>query len=115
MSKCVVIASGAAMCLGSAVETGLGIDGKGTWSYGAARVYVDINGRQGPNILGRDLFYFAIYKNGLIDDFGAVEDDAPLTEAQRQSVFNLACNKADTGSGWGCLGKIMNDSWQMNY
>ncbi|DAB20413.1 TPA: hypothetical protein CPT81_06775, partial [Candidatus Gastranaerophilales bacterium HUM_20] len=76
---------------------------------------VDINGQKGPNILGRDLFYFAIYKNGLIDDFGAVEDDAPLTEAQRQSVFNLACNKADTGSGWGCLGKIMNDSWQMNY
>lgn len=31
-------------------------------------IYVDVNGKKGPNIVGRDLFQLFLYNNGLIDD-----------------------------------------------
>ena len=73
---------------------------------------VDVNGQKGPNILGRDLFTLSIYNDGTIDDDGS---SAPLSEADRNTLFERDCN-GDTGAGdYGCFGKILNDNWQMNY
>ena len=73
---------------------------------------VDVNGQKGPNILGRDLFTLSIYNDGTIDDDGS---SAPLSEADRNTLFERDCN-GDTGTGdYGCFGKILNDNWQMNY
>ena len=73
---------------------------------------VDVNGKKGPNILGRDLFTLSIYNDGTIDDDGS---SAPLSEADRNTLFERDCN-GDTGAGdYGCFGKILNDNWQMNY
>ena len=82
-----------------------------------ANLMVDINGQKGPNILGRDLFFFALYKNGRVDDYNDETADAPLTKDQRDSSYNNNCMKAgsDAVSGWGCFGKILNDNWQMTY
>ena len=82
-----------------------------------ANLMVDINGPKGPNILGRDLFFFALYKNGRVDDYNAETADAPLTKDQRDASYNNYCMKAGTDavSGWGCFGKILNDNWQMTY
>ena len=63
-------------------------------------VGVDVNGKSGPNILGRDLIFFAVYKNGL---------------TARDNMFDTECNAGASTSGWGCFGKILNDNWEMTY
>ena len=68
-------------------------------------ILVDVNGQQGPNILGRDTFYIAIYNNGAIDTYNASATSVPLTKAQRESA----------GSEWSPFGQIFNDNWEMNY
>ena len=56
-----------------------------------------------------------IYNNGIIDDFNFSENTtAPMTEAARNTNYTNVC-AADT-TGWhGCLGKVINDNWQMTY
>lgn len=75
-------------------------------------VDVDINGAQGPNIAGRDMFNFAVFNNGVIDEQGV--STAPGTKEEREEIFNNGCIAAN--STWtGCFGKILNDNWEMNY
>ena len=68
-------------------------------------ILVDVNGRQGPNILGRDTFYIAIYNSGVIDSYNANATSVPLTEEQRESA----------GTEWAPFGQILNDNWEMTY
>ena len=78
-------------------------------------VAIDINGKKGPNIGGRDLFWMYFYNNGLIDDKpNDLVSNAPLTTEQREASFNKRCDTV-SGSPDGCMGKIINDGWQMNY
>ena len=78
-------------------------------------VGVDVKGKKGPNILGRDLFFFAVYNNGLIDDFIDNNSVPPLSKDDRESKFQSQCNSGAKSSGWGCFGKILNDNWEMTY
>ncbi len=73
-------------------------------------VMVDINGKKGPNIHGRDLFFVFIYNNGLIDDRAP---SAPMTEDARETSYKNRC-LAQSAVG-GCFGKILNDNWEMTY
>ena len=68
-------------------------------------ICVDINGQKGPNIVGRDLFFLAIYNNGIIDTYSNDVVSAPLTEEQR-----VAGNVM-----WKPFGDILNANWQMDY
>ncbi len=77
------------------------------------QVGLDINGQKGPNILGRDLFFIAVYKDGVLDDFNG--GSASLTEEQRNSIYTSDCQGSGNVSGWGCFGKILNDNWEMTY
>ncbi|OLA77448.1 MAG: hypothetical protein BHW55_04395 [Candidatus Melainabacteria bacterium 35_41] len=120
MSKCVVIASGAAMCLGSAVETGLGIDGKGTWSYGAARVYVDINGRQGPNILGRDFFDFVINDDGSVGGLqslhgSSMDSELATLKTHCSSYEKPLASQQLTENDGACFNYLLKNNWEMDY
>lgn len=60
-------------------------------------INVDINGVAEPNITGRDVFYFEILPNGVVEDHSKNEND---------------CSNPNSG---GCLTKIINDGWKMNY
>lgn len=77
--------------------------------------YVDVNGKKGPNIVGRDLFPIFLYNNGLIDDNDFSSDNtAPMTEEERNTNYAVCTN--NLGNQWhGCFGKILNDNWQMTY
>ena len=75
-------------------------------------IMVDINGKQGPNILGRDLFTIAVYKNGVLDDTAAA---APLSETERNTLYTSNCTGTGGANVWGCFGKILNDNWEMTY
>lgn len=61
-----------------------------------ARIYVDVNGNNKPNQLGRDVFWFWVVQNATLKPFS-----------------NSDC--ASDGVGKGCSMKIIKDSWQMNY
>lgn len=79
------------------------------------QIMLDINGKKGPNIVGRDTFAFMLYPDGQIDDFGDGVTQAPLTKEQRDASFNSYCNSGHATTWWGCVGKIINDGWQMTY
>ena len=78
---------------------------------------IDINGKQGPNIVGRDFFNMYLYNNNVIDDYDItnVNTTAPLDKDIRESNFIKACSSSASNLGHGCLGKILNDNWEMNY
>ncbi len=105
--KSFVLASGAS------IRPSYATDGS---NFKLLNVGIDVNGKKGPNILGRDFIFFAVYKNALIDDYtNDVNDNAPLTEEARDNMFNSECNAGASGSSWGCFGKILNDNWEMTY
>ena len=79
-----------------------------------AEIFVDANGQKGPNIVGRDLMNFFLYNDGTIDDYSG--SAPPISQATRESMFNSVCAKAGNAGSWhGCLGKLINDNWQMTY
>lgn len=70
-------------------------------------IIVDVNGQQGPNILGRDLFDFWVDDDGTL----TVYDDLDDVDTR----FSRECT-ANTDISYGyCLAKILNDGWKMDY
>lgn len=78
-------------------------------------LYVDVNGRQGPNIAGRDIFAIYVYNNGVIDDQAIDASNAPLSKEKREEAFSAKCDDATAKNWYGCFGKILNDNWEMTY
>ena len=77
-----------------------------SFSCGINRITLDLNGKKGPNTMGRDIFIIGINEYGFvvpIDDF--------------DSRFCNPKNVAEHGSasGYGCYKKILEDKWKMNY
>lgn len=99
----VIIKSGTAMCIVPAN------DGN------PAKVHADVNGVEGPNIGGRDMFTFYIYDDYSIDekDIGPEKIKDNTAEEARNTLFTSSCLSSTTGEG--CFGKILNDNWKMNY
>ncbi len=72
--------------------------------YGSGMVYVDINGTQSPNILGRDVFLFQIdTKKGIL----------PLCYEKDENYINSNCNMNSTGNENCCTAKIISDGWEI--
>lgn len=86
-TSCAVLASGSAMCI---MKNGASIIAT-----------VDINGKQGPNVYGRDLFHLSIENDGSVTS--VVSPD---------NATSGACQEGDYGE---CFAKILNDGWVMDY
>ena len=71
--------------------------------HGYFELQVDVNGAQGPNIVGRDLFYVGLYSDGKVAESYTNGD-----------WYAEKCGEADP-YGVGCLTKIMQDGWKMDY
>ncbi|MBR6163005.1 type II secretion system protein, partial [bacterium] len=85
---------------------------------------VDINGKKGPNQLGRDYFSFSAYPftnnvmpDGTYDLYSSNRYDDAKKTWNRIPIerINQDCNPKGSGEGWLCAGKIMQEGWQMNY
>lgn len=72
--------------------------------HGYLQLQVDVNGQQGPNILGRDLFYVELYSDGKVAENYNSGDD-----------WHADYCGDDFNYGFGCLTKIMRDGWKMDY
>ena len=78
---------------------------------GSNYFHLDVNGKKGPNIVGRDTFAIKIHSNGLLDELC---NSAPCSAEEREQLFTNNCIKSSS-LWWGCFGKILNDNWQMTY
>ena len=74
---------------------------------------VDVNGMDGPNIPGRDVFSMDIHKDGSISDFGSNCNDSNF------GCEPAKCTKSLTVDAWaaacGCLSAIIDSGWKMEY
>lgn len=120
IKSCVSIASGASICIGTAIIGGLGIDSKGTMSLGAARVYVDTNGLKGPNTYGRDFFDFVINQDGsagMIDGVFGVGVNSDLTTLKNNCVKYIELNEGQdmNANDGACFNYLVKNNWEMDY
>lgn len=111
-----LLASGSAICIDSGayeeVKADKDVNGDGkiddndiVYNAGVAKgqaltIEVDTNGAQEPNVSGRDLFTMDVAPNGMVYDSQWKDDE---------STFTLSPD------GPMPIGKIIADSWQMNY
>lgn len=77
----------------------------------AATVYIDINGKVSPNIVGRDLFKFDLAVNGLLYPVGSADynyyNDIEASDPGTECVKNLV--------GEYCAAYLMNNGYNMDY
>ncbi len=64
--------------------------------------WIDVNGKQIPNVYGKDLFVFS-YEHNSIKPLGAPDSDSP---------WNVSCKK--NSNGYGCAYYVLNNQ-NMNY
>lgn len=76
--------------------------------HGYWQIQVDTNGAQGPNILGRDLFYLELYSDGKVAERYS-------SEGLYQERFCSEDNESSNEYGLGCLSQIIKDGWKMTY
>ena len=84
------------------------------------KVYVDINGPDGPNTIGKDFFSFALYNDGTLRPWGS---RGFLRHKKASDITNLlwsgsaeTCNKNHvTGSGETCTGSIFDNGMKIIY
>lgn len=96
--SCAIMASGASICFYSPRDT----------SYmGGSNITLDVNGKQGPNILGRDLFSFVMKNDGTI----TTGEDMDIAV----SNFSTMCAGTKEDAYGACFARILNDGWKMDY
>ena len=83
---CIQTANGATLCMEYVATDKL------------SHVNVDVNGPSAPNMTGRDVFYMTIQDSGLITDY---KNSDPKN-----------CSNPNSG---GCLNKVMQAGWKMEY
>ncbi len=94
--------------------------------YSTAGVFqLDVNGVKGPNVLGRDLFAFALGNDGMLYPTGGADyavyanpsckyDNLESCDTYwKNEGGNTACTKGSDGGG--CAGRIMEEGWEMRY
>lgn len=108
----VSLASGASISIGYAnyyppyYDSGNGIMVKED-CHSYYTLQIDVNGAQGPNIAGRDLFTFDLYSDGKVADSYNTNRDA--------DDLRQVCVDNDWSYGAGCLNAIINNGWKMDY
>lgn len=88
-----------------------------------ASMWLDINGdKKGPNVKGRDIFFFYVLDTGLLlpkNSRPLVCSDAEGTEYVNEKNWkdmgNSGCTGDDTKTNEGCAARIIEKGWKMDY
>lgn len=87
----------------------------------AGTLYIDINGKQGPNIGGRDMFVLDWTPDGVVDGTGITINcrkkgtDCPSGNSAKEAREAKYASCKTSAFGVGCADKLINDNWVMNY
>lgn len=128
-APCFVLASGAAICAKysqfgnmTCTAAGEGEIGRCTINTAVGDLIVDINGKQGPNVVGRDLFLAGIYNDGSVSSASskANKDPGDLIEDKINPTTSLQkCQRATKierqGDASYCFNEILSNNWEMDY
>ena len=81
-------------------------------------MFIDVNGAQKPNKVGRDLFYFLVGNDGTVFPFGG--KDHSLNVSLDDTNYWRTSERCQPGAespknGIACAGRIFEEGWQMNY
>ena len=85
----------------------------------AADLFVDVNGRKGPNTIGRDLFTFYLGSDGIM--YAAGGRDVAALEGNGKSIWSntdsiWACTDTVVKNhGWGCAGRVVAEGYKITY
>ena len=93
--------------LANGVSLFVGINGNGTTEYTLPLIYVDINGKLGPNIVGRDLYLFTF-------DAGKTKKLQPYGYQYTIEELKEKCKKEGENANNTCAALIMKNGWQIN-
>ena len=76
-------------------------------------VYVDVNGRKGPNVMGYDLWSMSIFYDGTVDESGATPEarKAGTASEYREARFRDSCQN----NYGGCFGHFLNNGYKFDY
>ena len=92
-----------------------GFTGNTPLSQYCGDLVVDVNGLNGPNYIGRDIFYFYITNGqGPLLYPGGGEKDVSNGYWKDADGNPVSCYDGDK-QGFYCAGRIMDENWQMNY
>ena len=70
-------------------------------------IFVDVNGsRRGPNVAGKDLFFFYINSEGFVKPWG---------DGYQEVILKNLCNSQSSSRGYTCAARIIREGWQINY
>ena len=70
-------------------------------------IFVDVNGsRRGPNVAGKDLFFFYINSDGFVKPWG---------DGYQEVLLKNLCNSQSSSQGYTCAARIIREGWQINY
>lgn len=81
-------------------------------------VLIDINGFAEPNRVGRDAFFFVMYKDGSLKPIGGngwSTVDAHNTSHNWDTGTTDKCNDTTVTSGWSCAGSIFENDQKVIY
>lgn len=84
-----------------------------------ARIIIDVNGAEGPNRLGKDIFLFGVENNGKLVPAGSAAYNNSISDDMNEELYTDAENgcSGDTvaGDGASCAARVVADGWKINY
>ncbi len=78
-----------------------------------ARIFFDINGKDAPNVLAKDIFLFGLTNAGQLVPAGSGAYNQNVLN-ETIPLYTAACADSVT-DGRSCSARIMNDRWKINY
>ena len=98
----------------------------GSFYEEAADVFIDVNGANPPNTVGRDLFTFYLGQNGILYPVGSMDVSVfdSVHEGKSANRTNIWSNPEGGWScvtpnninvGWGCTARLIEEGYKMNY
>ena len=88
----------------------------------AAEVAIDVNGKNGPNVYGRDIFFFRLGENGVLYPLGGrdvrrLDPSGALWDSGNGMYFCTDASKGTipTEKGKGCTARVIAEGYKINY
>lgn len=86
----------------------------------AGTVAIDVNGKNSPNVFGRDIFFFVVGENGVLYPYGGRDVNRHFNGGLWDNAgAQYACTDAAKGgaatAGMGCTARVIAEGYKINY